>query len=311
MAKKFDSRALESMFADLKLSTMTTIPKELTEEEKARYIGKYDELMKNEKSLSKDRIDEYYSKEEAAEIYGVPIPRNDTDLQRSEGLLRSDRGVVRCRIAKFPFSRGGVRAAYFGLVWEEGKWSNVVVKEFIFPKDRTLAEYKNQSENSAVAKYLMEKYVECHPRLVTPVEVVTSKVLKVNKGSGAEEYYNIEVFLSGGSWKKWTNNAGSIIVPNRDLLDFTVWSHTRTGGFMLVSDLQGVEITGARSKLLLTDPAVLCLDTSRFGPTNFHSAQMTICLEAAKNGVEVLLGGCRHTIRPSISLHKDEVRIMI
>lgn len=309
MTKKCDSRTLESMFADMKLSKMTTVQNDLTPEEMAMYLGKYDELMKKEKMLSKDRTDEYYGKEEVAEVYGVPIPKDYSDLQKSEGLLRSDRGFVRCRIAKFPFSRGQVRAAYYGLLWDGEKWNNVVIKEFIFPKSRTVAEYRNQSENSAVAKYLMEKYVEeFHRSLVTPLEVITSRVLKLNRGSGAEEFYNMELFLSDGNWKKWTNNCGSILEPNRDLLNFTVWSYSWTGGYLLVSDLQGVEITGTKKKILLTDPAVLCLDKSRFGPTNFDEAQMILCLEAAKYGVAVVLGGIKHSVRySSVSLRDKEV----
>jgi hypothetical protein len=68
-----------------------------------------------------------------------------------------------------------------------------------------------------------------------------------------------------------------------------------------VSDLQGVE---SADRIILTDPAVLCKDTTRFGPTNFSEAQMIICLEAARRGTGVSTGGV-HTMRAGFSLHSS------
>lgn len=49
---------------------------------------------------------------------------------------------------------------------------------------------------------------------------------------------------------------------------FAHWTHHVTGGYLLVTDLQGVRDADA-DVVWLTDPAIHCTDTTRFGGTNF------------------------------------------
>jgi hypothetical protein len=274
---------LDAMYADLALSTMTLAPVGMTEKLRAEIIARYDVLMRKEKEISRSRVDEYYGPPLLAELHGVKIPDSDAELKRP-GTLTTDGKRYYCRVAHYPFSRGGVRAAYHGKLQREGttEWKNVVLKEFIHPPDRSLSEYKNQSENSAVAKYIMEKYNR-HNTPRKSLRIVSSRVLKMENLDGSEVVYNVEELLSG-IFKKWTNNGGAILEKNNDLLGFTLWSSFRSKGYLLVSDLQGVESDVC---ITLTDPAVLCKDKSRFGPTNYDDAQMTLCLEAAKNLVGI------------------------
>ena len=81
----------------------------------------------------------------------MEIPESRSDLKKKLGLL-TKRGTLRCKIANYPFAHGSVRASFFGKIkGEDGNWMDVVLKEFISKHDRTLKEYANQAENSAVA----------------------------------------------------------------------------------------------------------------------------------------------------------------
>merc|ERR1712166_92847 len=62
-----------------------------------------------------------------------------------------------------------------------------------------------------------------------------------------------------------------------------------TNGFMMATDLQGCQIKKTslvdvvKEGWVLTDPAMLCQDLSRFGPTNFNEAQLTMCYGGANH----------------------------
>jgi hypothetical protein len=289
---------LDRMYASLGLSTMTKIPEGLTAATKAEIEAACDAAITMGKKIPRSEVDAYYESECHAELHGVKIPDSDPEMKRPSTMI-SDGKTYKCRVAIYPFSKGAVRAAYYGKL-QEGTtgWKDVILKEFLFPSDRTLDEYKNQSENSAVAKYLMEEFIKSRTPLGKEIMVIPSRILKVQKPDGSIVLYNVEDVLSG-TWKRWTNNAGAINEKNTDLLEFTKWSYERSEGYLLVSDLQGAEDA---DRIILTDPAVLCKDKSRFGPTNFDDAQIIICLEAAKHGVGVSGGGL-HSMRSGFSLY--------
>ncbi|CAG8786531.1 25950_t:CDS:1, partial [Racocetra persica] len=46
---------------------------------------------------------------------------------------------------------------------------------------------------------------------------------------------------------------------------FVHYTYEHTGGYLVVSDLQGIE---SPDQFLLTDPAIHCIDPLRFGKTN-------------------------------------------
>lgn len=242
-----------------------------------RLLEETDQLIEIGKGFSFSIRDYYDPETYNCEVCGVPIPRRPADLKEIPEIVEVDTG--QCKIARYPFARGGVRAAYFGKIrfGDEKDWEDVVLKEFIIPSRRTLAAYKSQSENSTVAHYLTEQFNEwCTPE--KKISVIRSRILKLRK-EDTEVLFNMEEKLCG-DFKKWTNNAGNVIESNTSLLNLAKWSHETTKGYIMLTDLQGVETNG---EIVLTDPAVLCTDLSRFGPTNFHPAQMMLCMEAVEH----------------------------
>ena len=72
----------------------------------------------------------------------------------------------------------------------------------------------------------------------------------------AEILYTMEEPVEG-RWKKWTTNGGIVDPRVPELLEFSRWTHEHSGGYLMVTDLQGVELQHARG-WHLADPAVLC-----------------------------------------------------
>jgi hypothetical protein len=108
--------------------------------------------------------------QESAEMIGVVIPTQNQEFLKS--LTTSTvNGTLSVIIEKDPFSMGATRAAYFARLCMPGQtaWEDVVLKEFLYHKDRLFEEYKNQAENSAIGYYLAEKYCREH-RVRKPIK---------------------------------------------------------------------------------------------------------------------------------------------
>ena len=95
--------------------------------------------------------------------------------------------------------------------------------------------------------------------------------------AGRTKFYNWEEVI-GGDFKKWSNNVGwkAHDIP-RDLVSLSKWTHDITGGYIMLTDMQGVESAG---EFVLTDPAILCEDARRFQPTNLGTPAIKMCYEA-------------------------------
>ena len=195
---------------------------------------------------------------------------------------------------------GACRAAYFAKIRDKdagGAWEEVVLKEFLFPGERRLEKYAAQAENSAVGHFLATEYSKSH-RPSKAIDVIKSRILTVSSTSG-DVMYNMEEKLEGSSFKRWTNNVGFISEKNRDLLDFSKWSYDISGGYLIFTDIQGMELA---REIKLSDPAILCTDKRRFGSTNFDpDVQIPKCYDAAKRGESVW----RATEMTSLTVRSD------
>jgi len=83
-----------------------------------------------------------------------------------------------------------------------------------------------------------------------------------------DELYFIESCLPQSSaFVKYNTNLGlwKFEHYNEALGSFTRWTYETTGHYLMVSDLQGIEVD---EKFVLTDPAILSRDLMRFGCTN-------------------------------------------
>ena len=114
------------------------------------------------------------------------------------------------------------------------------------------------------------------------MECIEARALRVDR-EGREEWYHLEGLIPA-KFEKWTDNGGFAEPTAPALLLFAEWTYTWTDGFMMVTDIQGAESAHGYT---LTDPAVLCLDMTRFQPTNFHPAsQFIVCLGAIRHALK-------------------------
>jgi hypothetical protein len=90
------------------------------------------------------------------------------------------------------------------------------------------------------------------------------------------QYYFIEPKLQNENFKRFNTNTG-VIVEFRPVLEaFAHFTYEYTKGYLVVCDLQGVEV---ENEFLLTDPAIYCIDL-RFGRTNFGERGIKECFLA-------------------------------
>ena len=237
-----------------------------------------------------------------------PLPKTKGDLyvQRVPVRARSSgRDVtVHIKIAPHPFSNGGVRVAYHAQVRHSGTstWKPYVVKQFIMLHNQKRKEYLDQLETNGVAICLSKMWMKTTKGKAAGksgkgIKFIESRALELTVTSGggggggasggiADNWFHMEKVVPG-TFEKYTDNDGLCCpkATSRTVLEFSKWSFehclTPSRGFrMMVTDLQGGKDS---SGWVLTDPAILCSDLSRFGPTNYKPEGLDICYEAVKH----------------------------
>lgn len=297
-----DTAVLLDEFEDLFLDP--SIDKAAYEEEK-NILASYPALVQKGKKLDKNS-DSYYEPKVRGEVWGVLVPDTKEDARAGNTTLHQGHGQgCDVEIAKYPFAAGSLRAAYYARVKFDSKgtvemW---ILKEFMIPAHRNEKEYANSSENSAVACYLAETYCRTH-KVSKQIRAIKSRVLKVQRPAGAVQLYNMEEELPK-DFIKWTNNAGVVVLGLDDLIRFSKWSYDYFDGYLMIADMQGCETS---SEYLLTDPAILCKDLTRFGPTNYELANMIMSYEALEHWLKggiLPIGSKASAYRPGFSLTSD------
>jgi hypothetical protein len=119
-------------------------------------------------------------------------------------------------------------------------------------------------------------------RTAESIEFGGSLLVEVTDAAGATVLYSMEEPVVG-EWARWTDNAGEFTDPSApELLRFSEWTHSYSGGYVMVADLQGARHAGGWR---LADPAVLCSDVGRFGPCDFDAVQVPRCLAAVRHAL--------------------------
>ncbi|CAM9749247.1 unnamed protein product [Heterosigma akashiwo] len=227
-------------------------------------------------------------------VFSNPAPSSTDDLKNPSFGLRILRLIPKVngtkhyekhiKIAPQPFAKGAIRLAYKGQLQLDKGVRDVILKEFqvAVAEAHSMEKYMAQIEVSSVASFLAEEYNKQKESHLKKVRVLKSTVVKAEHrvvGKG-DRLYCMEDPLAG-QFVKFCNNTGHWEESRLDLtlLNFSEFTHTVTGGYMMVVDLQGI-VTD--DKFLLTDPVILCMDTSRFGNTNLGVEAMVRCNNAIR-----------------------------
>ncbi|PKK71481.1 kinase-like protein [Rhizophagus irregularis] len=172
------------------------------------------------------------------------------------------------KIASQPFSAGAEKYAYFGLDIERNPAKKMVIKEYLhIGRNDSFEKYIEAVEISTIASFLSTEFNLITERKDLPkVKFLNVKLLRCGTIDFSTRYYTIEPKFHNIEYKRFNANTG-VITELRPILEaFVHFTYEYTKGYLVVCDLQGIELT---NEFLLTDPAIHCIDSLRFGRTNF------------------------------------------
>jgi Alpha-kinase family len=197
------------------------------------------------------------------------------------------------RRAADPCAEGELRLAYYGKIGPDeaaldSSTGDKILKSFKKSRksESDRKHYLAQMEVSTIAHFLAEEYNKTS-RLAHCPEIKFLSIFMVETEDPKAERFCAEDQLpcAATAFTKYSNNTGywNEDEINQSLLLFTVFTYKKTGGYMMVTDLQGVR---HGNQFILTDPAILCKDSTRFGDTNLGGKLINKCLESTKAMLE-------------------------
>ncbi|KAG0555935.1 hypothetical protein KC19_11G014000 [Ceratodon purpureus] len=223
----------------------------------------------------------------------------DDMLSRISNKMALDEEVmdhIQVQIAKNPFSdEGAVRWPYHALIShpsEPSQSSRMVVKRFKTPLGKDVREvhkrerYWAQMEVQSVSAHMANEFNRRTSNMKNVKRVEFTEVTTLEVGTGANvKYYNMESLLEG-EWLRYSNNGGYVNTMDYAavLQAFTHWTHERSRGLLMVTDLQGVRIENSDGENVfnLCDPAIHCTDVLRFTRTNLGAEGFKLFFDTHK-----------------------------
>ncbi|CAB5354729.1 unnamed protein product [Rhizophagus irregularis] len=171
------------------------------------------------------------------------------------------------KIASQPFSAGVEKCAYFAFDIKSNPAKNMVMKEYLYVgRNDPFEKYLEAVEVSTVAHFLATKFnLIAEQKSIPKVNFLYAKLLRCGTIDLCTRYYTIELRLKDTDYKRFNTNTGVIVELRPALEAFSHFTYVYTKGYLVVCDLQGIEVN---DKFLLTDPAIHCIDSLRFGRTN-------------------------------------------
>ncbi|KAF0450817.1 kinase-like protein [Gigaspora margarita] len=180
------------------------------------------------------------------------------------------------KLAPEPFSVGAERYAYFALETNFLLSNKLVIKKYHDVKTGTIERYLESVEISSVAYFLSTEFNKA-AKQVGVNKKVTFIDVKVLYDKTDNAYYSVEKYFSNSVFKRFNVNSGLITEFHSILEAFAHFTYEYTKGYLVVYDLQGVDL---HNEFLLTDPAIHCVDLLRFGITNLGKSGIQRCILA-------------------------------
>ncbi|CAG8635776.1 uncharacterized protein OCT59_003702 [Rhizophagus irregularis] len=180
------------------------------------------------------------------------------------------------KIASQPFSAGIEKCAYYAL---DDQNNPLVIKEYhCVGRTNPFEKYLEAIEISTVASFLSREFnLITKGKEIHKVNYLDVSLLRTGTVDLHTRYYTIEPRLQNSGYKRFNANTGIITELHHTLEAFAHFTYKYTNGYLVVCDLQGIELDG---EFLLTDPAIHCVDTLRFGRTNFGKEGIKQCFLA-------------------------------
>jgi hypothetical protein len=203
-------------------------------------------------------------------IMWYSIPENLDELKNSKYFKKSNlfSKNFSFKIASQPFSAGAEKYAYFALDAKSNPTKDMVIKEYLHfgKRNNPLEKYLEAVEIFTVAYFLSTQFNSiAEQKNISKVNFLNVKLLRYST-IRSTRYYTIEPKLENAEYKRFNANTGIITELRPTLEAFVHFTYDYTKGHLVVCDLQGIEL---ENEFLLTDPAIHCVDSLRFGGTNF------------------------------------------
>ncbi|RIA81491.1 kinase-like domain-containing protein, partial [Glomus cerebriforme] len=206
------------------------------------------------------------------------IPENLDELKNSKYFNKSNlfSKSFSFKIAKQPFSAGIERYAYYAINTKKSPTEKMVIKEYHRTgKVNPFEKYLEAVEISTVAYFLSTEFNSiAEQKKIHKVKFLNVNLLRTGTVGPNTQYYTIEPKLQDAEYKRFNSNSGVIVEFHPTLEAFAHYTYQYTEGYLVVYDLQGIELS---DQFVLTDPAIHCVDALRFGRTNFGEKGINQC----------------------------------
>ncbi|KAF0484017.1 kinase-like protein [Gigaspora margarita] len=216
--------------------------------------------------------------EKTGELLCYIPPKTLTEVKDEYYFINSSFTVqeISFKLAPQPFSVGAERYAYFALDTNIGRANKLVIKQYHDVKIGTIEQYLESVEISSVAYFLSMEFNIAAQRVGINKKVTFIDV-KVLYDKTNNIYYSVEKCINNAEFKRFNVNSGIITEFHSILEAFAHFTYQYTEGYLVVYDLQGVDLY---NEFLLTDPAIHCIDLLRFGITNLGKNGIQKCFLA-------------------------------
>ena len=148
--------------------------------------------------------------------------------------------------------------------------------------------YAHQAVQSTISKFLAKEFsnLESTKNKWKGTSITFLDAYIVRLASCKKMFYNAESLLPPNEFKRFTNNVSNIGLKCPEILiEFSLFTHKYTNGFIMVTDLQGYHDKDTNT-YILTDPAIQCTSLDLFGRTNIGPRMITKCLKIYKKYVK-------------------------
>ncbi|CAG8542953.1 7096_t:CDS:2, partial [Dentiscutata heterogama] len=209
--------------------------------------------------------------ENSGELLYYTLPKSLDEIKDKYFFINSNFTTqhISFKLAPQPFSVGAERYAYFAIHTDSEQNEKLVIKKYHDDKPDSKKRYLESVEASNIAQFLSSEFNSAAEQngIKWKVKFIDANILCSKSDSGTL-YYSIENYFSNAKFQRFNTNSGIITDFHSALEAFAHFTYQYTKGYLVVYDLQGVNLD-KNKEFLLTDPAIHCIDVSRFGVTNF------------------------------------------
>jgi len=235
-----------------------------------------DSITVNAKDKIRDKKVKYVTEEPELKNFlkfNTKLLKLETIQKVSEIQLKakSSKCDIMAMVSKNPFTSGSERNVYHGKIMFIGKDKSP--KDYIFKEFKTVGSGENSKtrylEIISASNIAFSLAAIFNSRKASSKEVnfLKSSLVTLKLSEEKKRYMTVEKKITG-EYTRFNTNFALINDLHITLEAFSHFTYVESEFYLLINDLQGVI---SERGFLLTDPAVQCNDTNRFGKTNLGS----------------------------------------